>query len=209
MGDLPTLPTTWIVRPGVFGRMPIMPWTRSRPAFLAGLILLAGCESPRPTTGRTFDPSPVHHGFTDWGPPPGAEKGSVPGTDFATVHHVTWKRSIVFAIWVDLPPSRSWGYAPVVDGQTGWFHDPPFPKVEYDFRMRPEAVSQVTINGQRFGLDQGWLFLVSVRGGAVRVKQLNRDVLSAPTPHGRPEVFAALKADPEVVGFFARTKGPV
>jgi hypothetical protein len=178
-------------------------------------LCLVGCRSQQPDT----TPSPkTDNGYTSWASQAPKKSESIPGIDFATVDWGTWNDGLLFAVWVDRDPkpvaSSGRGITGSKTGPGLWdakyrvWCDPPKVNVECD--STDGTSGSLTVNGgQRLDLSQGRLFLVSTAGGEVRVKQLNRDGLSAKqgaqdTP---PECFVKLKDDPEVKAFFAKSAG--
>lgn len=192
---------------------------RTNTACLCGLLALVsfsgGCW--RTTSGpalQYFNPNDFNSGWCDWGPPPGGEKGLIGGIDLAHIHYVTWKNEIAFLLWSDLGLGISWGNHSTSSGsdaeyvRSGDMRDPNHPKIEYELRTPDGKTGSVRVNGQKMDLSQGWLILVSVRSGEVRIKQLQREAPNSTPPlQGHPEVLDKLKADPEIVAFFAGTKG--
>jgi hypothetical protein len=182
--------------------------------FLAAVALSAGCgrtsSGPAPLT---FDINDFNSGWCDWGPAPGGEKSLTAGIDLAHIHYVTWKDKVAFLLWSDLGVGISWGNLSTSSGsdaeyvRTGHINDPDFLKIEYELRTPDGKTGSVTVNGQKMDLSQGWLILVSVRGGKLHIKQLQREALNATPPlQGHPEVLDKLKMDPEIVAFFAGKK---
>jgi hypothetical protein len=75
-------------------------------------------------------------------------------------------------------------------------------RVEYRCETTDGQTGVLELDGQRYDLAQGRLFLVATARPATRVRQLNRDVR---TLQFSPEAIRALaEADEEITAFFTR-----
>jgi hypothetical protein len=94
-------------------------------------------------------------------------------------------------------------------GESGWFHSshqgyassPDGRRIDWEWKSSDREGGALQINGTAYDLGRGRLFLVSTKGGPVRVTQVHVDLADvAPDPQG----FAALaQREPKVAQFIA------
>jgi hypothetical protein len=177
------------------------------------LLCFSGCKSQQPdlTPGPNYE-----NGYTFWESQAARKDESIPGIDFAAIDWGNWNDDLLFAVWVDRKQvGMSYGRS-VVGTKTGpgrgeatYSVSCGQPDVRVECRSTDGTTGALTVNGQRYDLSQGRLFLVSIAGGAVRVKQLNRDglIAKAGPQDDPPECFVKLKDDQEVRTFFGKDAG--
>jgi hypothetical protein len=182
-------------------------------AAISLLLALSGCNSQQPDT----TPLPnCQTGYAVWMSQAPKKDEFIPGIDFGAIDWGNWNDKLLFAVWVDRKDVGMNNGRGVVPQKTG----PGRAEATYTVTCSPPDVKvecystdgtsgSVTVNGQRHDVSQGRLFLVSIAGGEVRVKQLSRDGLSAPNgpADNPPECFVKLKDDPEVRTFFGKGAG--
>lgn len=185
---------------------------------LVGIALcsLVSCKQPE----KPGPPPQTNSGRAAWGRGTDKEGKLRPGVDFAVVQYVTWDGRIVFALWTDLggapdsfPNDLSSFLHPNRAGAEGRYGGslqeksvPGAPVIEYS-AVTDGSTGSATVAGQKFDLAEGFLVLVSTADNKVQTKQVKRDHLKV-SPSGTnvevAEALQQLKADPEIVAFFAR-----
>jgi hypothetical protein len=159
---------------------------RSRSATLIGVIVLvlAGCKTR----------STPSHGGTG-GEPYGKTVAS----------WVLWGDKTAIIVWSDARFYQDGGLSDngelltVHRRATHSLFDGPY--LEWDFSTPDGRSGRVTINGFTYELSDGCLFLVTTRGGEIRVVQLSRDWIWDTSPKEAAKRLA--QSDPEVSRFIA------
>ncbi|MBI3823261.1 MAG: hypothetical protein HY289_11365 [Planctomycetes bacterium] len=182
-------------------------------AVLAVLCSMLSCKPPAKP-----GPAPeTNNGRAQW---TNDVKNARPGIDFAVVQYITWEDRIAFALWTDLgvpngfPNELSSYLRPNHAGSEGRYsgsiqekQKPGGPVIEFSCATTDGVNGSIKVDGRAFELANGFVLLVSTADGKVRAKQIKRDPLSVP-PVGRPadvvNALDKLKADPEIIAFFAR-----
>jgi hypothetical protein len=172
------------------------------------LMLATGCRQdiPPPVTRSLpsgiggLNSSPV--GGDDW-----AGKGTlVPGIDFCSFAGSSGLDDFVFFAWGDFNGGAARTESKNKDGLQFHGHlinDPEKRHVEFAGETKDGKTGHVTIEGNKYDLADGTLFLVSSRRGYV-VKQLKRDLTRF---QDADELFKELsKSDPDVLDFFRPTE---
>jgi hypothetical protein len=158
-------------------------------------LLLAGCtRQPGSSVPDLGGPS----GAITWSASAQKEK-PLPGIDEASIYY----EGTAFVVWSDFDrgsAGSSSGNMEGVKGQ-GRLMSRDTRRVEFHFETKDGKTGPVTIDGAKYDLANGGLFLVSVKGGQVQVKQLKRDMRNLKFERESLEAFA--RNDPEIVAFFA------
>jgi hypothetical protein len=134
--------------------------------------------------------------------PPGADivGGQIQNTSYTFLH---WKEGLRVMIWYDItedvgsggsgstsdPIYRLEGHASAPDGR----------RVDLRLETADGRTATYSINGQRYDLSRGALFLVTTRGERTQVRQLNRDLSTIHPTNESCEAFS--ETDPDVSAF--------
>ena len=115
---------------------------------------------------------------------------------------------IALLIWTDLTGQTGSSADGGLFGATcnGYASSPDGRRVDWRWKAPKEKGGDFRINGTRYDLAGGTLFLVSTKGGQVRVTQLDADLSKVRTDGEGIETFA--KNQPEVARFIAEASGP-
>ncbi len=160
------------------------------------LVCLAGCRQPHGVYGVATGGSSWTEGVSD----------GTPGIDAASVTVITMQsgppEGVPFVVWSDLPNGgdahgsgqfRSASYK-------GSHHASDGRKVAFHAETTDGTSGVITIEGVRYDLALGALFLVSSRTDPVTVVQLSVDVRDF--PQGKDELMALAKSDQVIREFF-------
>jgi hypothetical protein len=97
-----------------------------------------------------------------------------------------------------------------VSGSTTTFHRtltaPTGRQLTWHWSTRDGRTGPVTIEDSTFDVGDGWLFLVTVGGGRVEVRQLRREPIRL--QQGMQALDEFMRSDPEVARFVAAAQGP-
>ena len=171
-------------------------------AALFSLIALGGCQSRTSAPSRAAGPRDVLSDVDVWDTPAGHK--TVPGIDYAAVTYYLWNDHLVVALWSDnndnlgarnFSGGHLYGSIDFLDKR---------PSVQFDGNTPDGRNGTLTVNGQKFDLSNGSLFLIATSNGSVRLKQLQREGLARINSSGQRESFQKLKTDPDIVEFFAQ-----
>jgi hypothetical protein len=155
--------------------------------FLGGLLLLSGCGTGGPSAGA-------------------GSAGISIGETYAEC--LTFDSKPALIIWTDKVGAASAGSSSSLGSSEshGTVGPQSAPWVKWQCQTTGGKIDKVTINGVNYALQDGPLFLVSVKGGQAEVRQLKRDLARVNPTKGGLEEFA--RNDPEVAKFVADADGP-
>jgi hypothetical protein len=167
--------------------------------------------------GRLFRSPPVvtkyRSDVVTWYTP---RKSPLPGVDFAAVSVHDFERpkrgETIVAVWADFTSYASnngaGGREPTSSVEFTFFSKMlgglPAQHLEFDVILRPNEPGTLTMFKNRYDLDQGTLFLVSLAKGSPVVKQLKRSW--SPAEVSQAALKKAATADPEINQFFKEHK---
>ena len=116
-----------------------------------------------------------------------------------------WEDGCALILITDLdgPSMRGGDWRPTLALWTGDFSSGDGRKVDWDCQSPDGRTGTVRIDKANYDLAAGSLLLVTLRGGTVSVRQLDRDTL---TMAPGSETIEALLSDPEVAAFFFENK---
>jgi len=166
-------------------------------------LLILGCKPDGPPVSRPLPSGMGGLNTSTIEPDDWAGKGSLkPGIDFCSFAASNGIDDFVFFVWGDFNGGAGASTTKNKDGLQ--FHgylrnDPENRNVEYAGETKDGKTGHVTIDGNKFDLANGTLFLVSARR-EYTVKQLKRDMTRFESAEELFKDFA--KNDPEVIKFF-------
>ena len=156
----------------------------TRPALLVVLVTIAAVACGRSST------------------PPGANKvlGSVAQGGYLFLR---WQEGLEVMIWHDLSGE---GMGHSAGSNAGWLYiergsarSADGRSLAWEVQTRDGTMGEVHIEGGRYDLDAGNLFIVTTRGGKTVVRQLHRDLSAVPLDHDGILTFA--RSDPDLAAF--------
>lgn len=164
----------------------------SRTIFPFGLLIfIAGCGAPTPAVMDDV----VAHGSAEFG---GGAPAGQPGIDYGSVRYIG--RRVV--VWTDGSEE-----IPEIGGGKvrGHVQSRRLKSLECRYEIPWSGTGTATIDGQTFRMTEGNLFLVSLDGPGVRVRQLRRDLpIDERELNGADigQLKQAVQDDPEFREFF-------
>jgi hypothetical protein len=133
--------------------------------------------------------------------------GGMPvGESYVQFLHFGGDSRIGLVIWSDMDGTRgSTGESGLFQSNyQGFASSPDGRRIDWEWKSSDKKGGAFQINGTAYDLGQGKLFLVSTKGGPVRVTQVNVNLANV-TPD--PQRFAALaKSEPKIAEFIAESK---
>jgi hypothetical protein len=131
------------------------------------------------------------------------------GLDMAEAGFVTWGdpgdptsgRGLACVILIDFVGTE--GFNHTSRGGSGYHRANDGRKVEWQCETSDGKTGSVKINGRAYDLAQGSLFLVSTKGGDVRVLQLKRDTLKLKVGNVQDSLETLIRSDEDIAPFYA------
>jgi hypothetical protein len=157
-------------------------------------VLVIGCSKTADKTVSLGGPT----GATSWYATSVPDR--VPGIDEGTLSYL----GTLLAVWSDTSGGIGWAGS---TGGVGFYSNlsrPDGTVVEFRGHTNDGKTGTVSFDKDTYDLTKGNLFLVSMRGPTMRVKQLQRDLTGL--KHTHTELQAYAKADAEISDFFKATE---
>jgi hypothetical protein len=150
--------------------------------------------------GRVAQKALFGSAFSKGPTPPGADAaaGTVGQASYVLLQ---WKEGLTVMIWHDFSASSrgSGSTSDPIYRYKGYAESPGGHRFDWEVQTADGKTALFTIDGTRYDLAAGRLFIVTAQDGATLVRQLDRDLSSVQT--NRESIVAFAKSDPDVAEF--------